>query len=321
MWLRFVPGIFSIGMMVLGTGVAFGQQDYPTKPVRIYTSNPGGGTDFLSRILAQGISGPLGQPVIVENRGGNIVILADQVARMPPDGHSMLVWANGVWVAPLMQKANYDAVEDFSPVTLAVVQPSILVVHPSLPVKSVKDLIALAKSRPGELNYSGSGTGGTTHLHAELFNSMAGINIVRVNYKSTGTGLIGTLSGETQVMFPTANSATTHIKSGKLNALAVTSAQPTALLPGLPTIAATLPGYEATTITGIFVPSKTPAAITNRLNQEIVRVLNQPDVKQKFFNAGVDVIASSQEQLAAVIKTDMARWAKVIKDAGIKGEN
>ena len=149
---------------------------------------------------------------------------------------------------------------------------------------------------------------------------MAGINIVRINYKATGSGLIATLSGETHMMFPTSNAAATHISSGKLKALAVTTARPTALLPGLPSIAATLPGYEATTMTGVFVPSKTPVAITNRLNQEIVRVLNRPDVKQQFFNAGVDVVASTQEQLAATIKTDMLRWAKVIKDAGIKGE-
>ena len=320
MRLHFVAAICVVGMAILSGGAAWAQQEYPNRILRLYTSEPGGGTDFLSRIIAQGISGPLGQSVIVENRGGNIALLAETVARNPPDGYNLLVWANGVWVAPLMEKVNYDPLRDLAPVTLAVIQPSMLVVHPSLPVKSVKDLIALAKSRPGELNYASSGNGGTTHLHAELLKSLAGINLVRVNYKSTGSGLNANISGEVQVMFPTANAATPHVKSGRLRALAVTTAKPSPLLPGLPTVAETLPAYEAVTMTGVFAAGKPPAAVINRLNQEIVRLLNQADVKQKFFNAGVDIVASTPDQLADTMKTDAARWAKVIKDAGIRSE-
>ena len=304
--------------LMLAAGVA--AQDYPKQALRIYTSDPGGGTDLLSRIIAQGISGSLGQPVIVENRGGNVVITAGTVAKAAPDGYSVLVWAQGVWLAQYLEKANYDPVRDLAPITLAVLQPSIVVVHPSVPAKTTAELIALAKSKPGELNYAGSGLGGTTQLSAELFNSMAGTKIVRINYKSTGAGLIATVSGEAQMMMPTANAAVPHLKSGRLRALAVTSAKATPLVPGVPAVAETLPGYEAVTTTGVWVPAKTPAAIITRLHQEITRVLNQPDIRQKFFDAGSEIVANTPDQFAAFIKTDMARWSKVIKDANIRGE-
>ena len=316
---RFLIATLLAGLVcsTLGTVRA---QDYPKQPLRIYTSDPGGGTDLLSRILAQGISGPLGQPVIVENRGGNVVITAGAVAKAPPDGYTLLVWAQGVWLAQYLESASYDPLRDLSPITLAVMQPSVVVIHPAVPAKSIPELIAVAKARPGELNYAGSGIGGTTQLSTELLKSMAGVNIVRVNYKSTGAGLLATAGGETQLMLPTANAAMPHVKQGKLRALAVTSVKATALVPGLPAVAETLPGYEAVTMTGVFAPSKTPSAVITRLHQEMTRVLTSADVKEKFFNAGSEVVANTPEQFAAAIKVDMARWAKVIKDAGIRME-
>ena len=315
-----VVGVFLAGGLLVAPSLAIAQ-DFPNKPLRIFTSDPGGGTDFLSRILAQGISGPLGQPVIVENRGGNVLITANTVVKSPPDGHTLLVWAQGVWLAQYLEKSpTYDPVRDLAPISWAVVQPNVLVVHPSLPAKSAKDLIAIAKARPGELNYAAAGSGGTTHLAAELFKSLARVNVTRVNYRSTGTSITGVISGEAQLMFSTATAAMPHIKSKRLTALAVTTAKPSALVPGLRPLAEAVPGYEAVVMTGVFAPAKTPAAVISRLHQEVVRVLTSADIKAKLFNAGSEVVANSPEEFAAVIKSDMAVMGKVIKEAGIRSE-
>ena len=318
--LPFVVRMFPLGLMVLGAGVVSGQ-DYPNKPIRIVTAAAGGGSDFMARQVAQGISGPLGQPVIGENRGGGIIPV-DYVSKAPPDGYTLLVQGAVAWVAPLLlRKAPYDMVRDFSPLSLLVKEVYLVAVHPSLPVKSVRELIALAKTRPGELNYSSSIAGGSGHLAGELFRSMAGVNIVHVPYKGTAASITALISGEVQLTITDAGLMTPHVKSGKLRALAVTSAEPSALVPGLPTAAASgLPGYEAVGRTGIWAPAKTPAAIIERLNQEIVRVLNLPDVKERFFNAGVEPVGSSPEQFAAIVKADIAKLGKLIKDAGIKVE-
>ncbi len=197
--------------------------------------------------------------------------------------------------------------------------PNIVVVHPSVPVKSIKELIALAKARPGELNYGSSSTGATNHVAAELFKAMAGVNIVRINYKGGATAVIDLLGGQLHLMFGSGGLVTQHIKSGKLRALAVTSAEPSALAPGLPTVAAAgLPGYESTQLTGVFAPAGTPAATINRLNREIVQALHRAEVKERLFNAGVEAISSSPGELAAKIKSEMSRMDKVIKDAGLR---
>jgi tripartite-type tricarboxylate transporter receptor subunit TctC len=194
-------------------------------------------------------------------------------------------------------------------------------VHPALPVNSIKELIALAKAKPGALNYASGGVGTTPHLAAELFKAMAGVNIVHIPYKGAGPAISDLIGGQVQLMFPNAAAVGPHLKSGKLRALAVTSSQPTALVPGLPTVAASgLPGFSSVLIVGMFVPAKTPATLINRLNQEIVRVLNNPEVKEKLFNTGSDVVGSSPEQFAAAIKSEVARLGKVIKDVGIKAE-
>lgn len=314
---RFVAGMLSVGLMMLGAGVVFGQ-DYPNKTIRIVTATAGGGSDFTARIIAQGISGPLGQPVVVDNR--TVLLAGEHVSKAPPDGYTLTVMGGSSLILPLLQKkATYDAVRDFAPISLLVRTVNLVAVHPSLPVKSVKELIALAKARPGALNYSSSTVGASSHLGAELFKSMAGVNIVHVPYKGTGASITALISGEVQLTINDVGFIAPHVKSGRLRALAVTSDQPSVLAPGLPTVAASgVPGYELTGWTGMAAPAKTPGAIINRLHQEIVRVLNQPDVKEKYFNTGVETVGSSPEQFAAAMKSEVTQWSKVIKDAGIK---
>ncbi len=313
----FAAGKLLVGLL-LGAGVVCGQ-DYPSKPVRIITTSAGGGNDFVARLIGTGISGPLGQPVIVDNRPP--VNAAEAVSKAPPDGYTLFVQGASLWIRSLLVKMPYDPVKDFSPISLIVREVNIVVVHPSVPAKSVKELIALAKARPGELNYASPGTGTTQHLATELFKSMARVNILHVPSKGSPLAITAMISGEVQLMIFEAGLLAPHVKSGKLRALAVTTAEPSALVPGLPTVAASgVPGYEAVSMTGILAPAKTPEAIINRLNQEIVRVVNRTDVKEKFFNAGTEAVGSTPEQFAATIKSDIVKTSKVIKDAGIKAE-
>ncbi|OGA46763.1 MAG: hypothetical protein A3G24_14225 [Betaproteobacteria bacterium RIFCSPLOWO2_12_FULL_62_13] len=315
---RSVVWMFSVGLMVLGAGAVFGQ-NYPNKPIRIVTAAPGSNNDWGARLVAQELTPRVGQQVIVENRPS--VINVETVANAPPDGYTLLFLGPTVWLLPFLRDdVSWDPLRDFSPITLAVTSPNAVVVHPSLPVKSVKELIALAKARPGELNYGAAALGSTPHLAAELFNALAGVNIVRVPYRGTGPAMIALIAGEVQVQFPGLGSVAAHIKSGKVRALAVTSSQPSALAPGLPTVAASgVPGYESTSILGIFAPAKTPATVIDLLNQEIVRVLHKADVKKRFFSSGAQAVGNSPEEFLATIKSEMARWGKVIKDAGIRG--
>ena len=292
-------------------------QTYPAKPVRIVVTGAGSGGDFAARVIAQGVSGSLGQQIIVDNRGsGNLP--AEIVSKAPPDGYTLCLSAAPLWITPFLRKTAYDPVKDFAPVTLVVTSPNILVVHPSLPVKSVKELIALIRSKPGELNYATSGVGGSGFLAAELFKSMARADMVRVNYRSGGLALTEVISGQVHLFFANAGAVASHLKSGRLRALAVTSAQPSVLLPGLPTVASGgLPGYELVSVQGIFAPAGTPHAVVARLNREIVPFLRRPDTKEKFFAAGVESLGSTPEELAATVKSEMARLGKVIKAAGI----
>ena len=316
---RVVASAFLSGMMFLGA-VTVSAQDYPNKPIRILTSGAGGSSDILSRLIGQGISGPLGQPVVVDNRV--ILLSIEAVSKAPPDGYTLLMFGNLIWTMPLLQKTSYDPVRDFSPITLATIEPNLLVVHPALPVKTVKDLIALAKARPGELNYASGPTGIPAHLGGELFKALAGgLNIVGIPYKSIVLALPDLMAGQVQLMFASAGPAMQYVKSGKLKALAVTTAQESTLVPGLPTIAASgLPGYELVGLNGVLAPAKTPAAIISRLNQEMVRVLVRPEVKEKFLATGQEIVGSSPEVFAAAIKSDMTKMGKVIKDAGIHAD-
>ena len=215
----------------------------------------------------------------------------------------------------------YDPVKDFSPITLTSTSPYLLVVHPSVAAKSVKDVIALAKAKSGALNYASAVAGSINHLAAELFKSMAGVDIVRIAYKGSGPATVALIGGETQMGVLSVSATVPHVKAGRLRALAVTSANPTPLVPGLPTVAAGgVPGYEVSSTGAMFAPAKTPVAIVRLLNRETVRVLNRPDVKERFFNTGVEVLGTTPEEFAATIKADLVRWGKVIKDAGIRGD-
>jgi tripartite-type tricarboxylate transporter receptor subunit TctC len=295
-------------------------QSYPARTIRIVAAAAGGPTDIVARVIAQNIAAPLGRTVIVDNRA--VAVMAEYVAREPPDGYTLLVSGANLWLSPLMRdKSPYDPVKDFAPLSLAVQEPTILVVHPSVPARSVREFVALAKSRPGDLNYASGATGSSNHLAAELFKSMAGVNLVRVTYKGGGPAVMDLIAGQVQLMFASPGVAGQHVKSGRLRALAVTSAQPSALAPDLPTVAATgLPGYESATTHGFFVPAKAPAALVNRLNSEMLRVLNRNEVKEKFLAVGVEVVTSSPQEFAAVIKSEMIKLGKVIKDAGNRAD-
>ena len=292
-------------------------QEYPNKLVRIITSEPGGPSDIIARIVAQGISESLGQSVIVDNRTG--IIAAEAAAKSPPDGYTLLFYGPTLWLMPYLRTSvAWDPVKDFSPVIWATRSPNILVIHPSIPAKSVSELIALAKAKPGTMNFSTGATGSSNQLAAELFKSMAGINILRVPYKGTSPAVNAVVGGQVQLMFPDVGVALPIVKSGRLTALAVTSAAPSPLAPGIPTIAASgLPGYESEALFGMFAPAKTPVAIINRLNEEAAKVLSRPAVKEKFFSVGVEPVAGTPVEFANKLKVEMSKWGKVIKDAGI----
>jgi tripartite-type tricarboxylate transporter receptor subunit TctC len=308
----------ALALVVFTSGQLYAQ-DYPTKPIRIITGSVGGGNDAVARQIAQKISGPLGQPVVVDNRAGGSAISAEAGAKAPPDGYSLLVAGGALWIIPLLQKAPYDAVKDFAPITLISRVVSVVTVHPSLPVNSVKQLIALAKAKPGELNYANGGTGGSQHLATELFKSLAGVNIVAIPYKGGPPSLTAMLSGEVQVMINDLGLVAPQMKTGKLKPLAVTSATRSVLAPALPTVAESgLPGYEWVGASGIYAPAKTPEAIVARLNREIVRALNLPEVKEFFMNSGEEIVANTPEQFAATIKTEIAKTGKIIRDANIR---
>ena len=313
-----VISVLTLGLMVLGAGRVTGA-DYPSKPVRIVTSESGSSLDLAARVVAQGLSSSLGQQAIVDNRPK---LTVEIVAKSPPDGYTLLVYGSSMWIVPFLQDGiTYDPVRDFMPVTMVVRSPNVLVIHPSVPANSVKELIALAKAKPGALNYGSSVTGGTPHLAAELFKAMAGISIVRIPYRGVAPALTELIAGQLQLMFPTAASGMPHAKAGKLRALAVSSSQPSATYPELPTIAAAgLPGYELVAVHGLFVPAKTPAVLIDRLHQEVVRYLGRAEIKEKFLSTGLETVGDTPAQFAATIKADMARMGKLIKDAGIRGE-
>ena len=292
-------------------------QDFPARPVRIVTSQAGGLNDLTARVIAQPLSAALGKPVIVDNRG---IVAIDIVAKASPDGHTILCFANNFWLLPFLQdRVTFDPVNDFTPLTLAVTAPNVLAVHASVAASSVKELIALAKARPGALNYGAGATGGTPHLAAELFKTMAGVNIVHIGYKGTGPALTALVGGEIQMMFAGPGSVDPHVKAGKLKALAVTSRVRSTLAPGLPTLSESgLPGYEATAMIALLAPAGAPAGVASRLNREMVKALNLPEVKEKLLSAGTEVAGSSQGELTAIMKSEMKRWAPVIRQSGIR---
>jgi|LNFM01.1.fsa_nt_gb tripartite-type tricarboxylate transporter receptor subunit TctC len=288
-------------------------QAWPAKPVRIVTTVPGGSLDLTARVIAPKLAERLGQQVIVDNRGG--VLSMEMVAKAPADGYTLLLASASLWTSQFLRdKVAWDAVRDYAPISQLANSPNVLVVHPSLPVKDVRQLIALARARAGELNYSSGQTGSSSHIAGEMFNQMAGVKIVRVAYKGQGPSTLALLTGETQLSFPNAAAATPFVKAGRIRALAVTTAEPSALAPGLPTMAASgLPGYESRAVLGLFAPVRTPAALVEQLNAEVNRVLNLPDVKQQLFESGAEAVPGTPAELASFIKSDMEMTAKVMR--------
>ena len=309
-------------LLGLCAGMTHGQT-FPVRPVHIVTAEPGGGVDFAARFMAQGITDSLGQPVIVENQGAaSGAVAAARVAKAAPDGHTLLFYGNPFWLLPyLRDDVPYDPVKDFIPVTLCTRSPNVIVVNPSVPAKAVKELIALITARPGGYNYATSGAATASHLAAELFNAMAGLKIVRVPYKGTSPALIDVIAGQVEMMFAPSGSVMAHVKAGKLNALAVTSAQPSPLAPGLATVSASgLPGFESISMYGIFAPARTALPVISRLNQEFVRFLSLPDAKSRFFSTGIETVGSTSEEFAAAIKAEMTSMGKLIREVGIRAE-
>jgi tripartite-type tricarboxylate transporter receptor subunit TctC len=314
--------IASVALTLIITTLAHAQS-YPSRPMRyIVPQAPGGSSDTLARIVTQRVAEGLGQQLVVDNRpGATGIIGAEVVARANPDGYTLLQVATSHATNPAMQaKLPYDTLRDFAAISLLSQQPNILLVHPSLPVRNVKELIAYAKSKPGQLNFASSGTGGSQHLAGELLKSMTGIEMTHVPYKGSPPALVDLLAGRVPLMSSTMPPALPHIKSGKVRAIAVTSAKRSAALPDVPTVAESgVPGYEAIAWQGLVAPGATPKPVISRVNTEFVKVLKQSDVAAKLKEQGFETVASTPEWFAQYTKSEIAKWSKVIKSAGIKG--
>jgi tripartite-type tricarboxylate transporter receptor subunit TctC len=313
--------------LMLATGVLgapqAGAQSYPAKPIRLVLPYPpGGGSDTIARPLAQRLTGRLGQQVVVDNRGGaGGSIGMENAARSAPDGYTIVMALTAqLAVNPsLFRKLPYDPVKDFVPITLMADGPYILVVHPSLPVKSVKEFVALARKRPGEIAYASSGNGSGGHLAAVLLGSMTGIKMLHVPYKGGGPALVDLLAGNVQMLFSTYAAGKGHIQSGRIRALAVSTAKRPSVIPDLPTVAeAGVPGYDSGVWYAMLAPAGTPRDIVDRLNREIIAVLKDPGYAKILFNGAIDPVGSTPEALAKRISAEIAKYAKVIKEAGVR---
>jgi tripartite-type tricarboxylate transporter receptor subunit TctC len=298
-------------------------QDYPVKTVRIVVPfPPGGATDVVTRIVAQKLTEQTGRQVITENRGGaGGIVGAEFVAKAPADGYTLVMGTSGTHAinVSLYPKLSYDPVKDFVPITRATLLPSMIVVHPSVPAKNVRELIALAKKNPGQLTYASSGS--AQYLTGALFTSMAQVDMVHVPYKGGGQALPAQLGGEVALSFSTVVSSLPHVTSGRLRGLAVTSARRTPAAPDFPTVAESgLPGYEAVSWYGLFAPAGTPRDIVARLNAETVRALKLPDVRQLMLAQGAEPVSESPEQFAALVKADIAKWSEVVRKSGAKAD-
>ena len=309
-----------IAALVFHSGVAC-SQTYPTRAIRVLAPTIGGGIDVIARIISPYLTASLGQPIVIDNRGGaGGLLAADAVIRANPDGYTLLYYGPPAWMNPLIKKSvTYDPLKDLLPIVHVSRIPNLLVVHPSVPVKTVKGLIELAKSKPGQLFDAGSDTGSSAHLCAEMFKSMAGISIVRVPYKGVGAGVTALVSGEVHMMMPAVSAAMPHVKTGRLRALGVSTAEPTVLAPGMPTIAASgLPGFSFESGNAFFAPAGTPPAIITRLNEEINRVLQKPEVRERLVLTGTEVTGGTPQHAADAIRQEMIKLGKLIKDIGIQ---
>jgi tripartite-type tricarboxylate transporter receptor subunit TctC len=298
-------------------------QSYPSKPIRcIVTWPPGGAVDIIARIIGQKLTESWGQPVVVDNRPGATGIIGMDIgAKAAPDGYTIIVTAlHVITLNPnVFKKLPHDVIRDFAPVALLARSQFVLLVHPSVPAKSVQEFIALAKSKPGQINYGSIGLGSSFHLSMEMLKSMAGIDMTHVPYKGSAPSLTALVSGEVSAAFDQSATALPYIKAGKLRALAVTGPKRSPEMPDLPTmVEAGVPGYEATGGFGALAPAKTPKEIVTKLNAEIMKILHMPDVKERFFGFGLEILDNTPEQFAAIIKAEIAKWAKVVKEANIQ---
>ena len=311
-------------LCVAGHALGADAQSFPNRPLRFIAGfAPGGSTDIIARLIAQKLTEALQQPVVVENRtGANGNIAAEATAKAPPDGHTLLMAANGLTINPgLYKQIAYDPVRDFSPITQVAFIPNVLVVHPSLPLKTVKEFIALARARPGQLTHGSSGTGSPGHLAGEVFKIMTRVEFLHVAYKSSGQALVDLLAGNLQLAFPTTFVSMPQIKAGKVRAVGVTSLRRSRSLPDTPTIdEAGVRGYEVVGFYGVLAPAGVPKEIIARLNGEITKALRLPDMQERLLRDGAEPVASTAEEFRATIEADVAKWAKVIRQAGIRFE-
>ena len=318
---RCALGLTALFCLALGTVGSVHAQAYPLKPIRfIVPHTVSGSPDILARFVGSKLGEAVGQQVIVDNQPGAAGIIgAEKAARAAPDGYTLVISSSAIVINPsLYRKVGYDVQRDFQAITALASAPLVLVVHPSLPVRSMRDLVALARAKPGAINYASGGSGSAAHMAAELFKSMAAVNLVHVPYKGTAPALTDLVGGHVSVGFYTVSAIGEHVKNGRLKALAVTAPHRSPAVPDLPTVAESgLPGYEASTWIGVLAPSGTPREIVGRLHAEIMKILAMPDVRQRFASQGFDIIANTPEQFAAQIKADLAKWARVIRASGL----
>jgi len=311
-----------VALALLLSALSAFAQTYPSRPVRVIVPFPaGGGVDAAGRILAQRLGESLGTPFLIENRGGaNGNIGTEAAAKSPNDGGTLLFTGAGFVTNPsLYRSVPYDPVRDFEPVSLMALGPNVLVVHPSLPVKSVRELIALAKTQPGRIGFAGSGSGSTPHLAGELFNAMAGVQMVHIPYRGSGPAMIGLLAGDAPVMFLPAINAGGHVAAGRLRAIAVTSRERLQAMADLPTVSeAGLPGYESSQWYGLLAPAGTQSEVLDLLNSQVANIMRSSDMKIRMTNDGLVPIGGSREQFAAHIKGEIEKWAKVVSASGAR---
>ncbi len=317
--------LFSISVAAAAGAGASVAQSYPEKPVRIIVPfSPGGGSDIVARAIAPTLSPALGQPVVVDNRpGADGAIGAAAVAKSPADGHTLLVGTTGPMVISpaLKAKMPYETLRDFVPITQLITQPIALVIHPSLPVNTVAQFIALAKARPGELNYGSAGIGNGTHLAAEIFRSITGVNIVHVPYKGTAPAVTDLVGGHVQLIFSSISVMLPQINAGKLKALAVGSERRMPMLPDVPTMAeAGVRGFDASSWYGLFAPAGTPKGAVTRLNEEVAKILRGAEIRDLLLSQGAQPVGNTPEEFAAHIKAELVKWREAVRAAGVKAE-
>ncbi len=321
--MHILPRIF-LALLTATACPAVWAQAFPAKPVRIIVAFPaGGGTDIVARTISPRLGEYLGQQVVIDNRAGaGGLVGTENAAKAPADGYTIFMGTLGnLSVNPLLyKKLPFDIHRDFAPLTQVVSVSFMLVVHPSFPVKTVRDLVNIAKSKPGQINYASSGNGGAPHLSAELFNSLAKVKMVHVPYKGSGPSFTAVLGGEIPLTFDSMVQGLPYVKSGRLRAVAVLGPKRSPLLPEVPAVAETLPGYEVVNWFGMVVPAATPRDIVNRLHAETVKTLRLPEIRERLMESGAEPVGSSPEEFGAFMKAETAKWAKVIKEANIHAD-